>query len=72
MKVELELGSNLRMAIDEIIKGCCKGGGIYHGQIGSQIREAFGIDFSKLFKENISILEDISSKKVTLTIEKEQ
>lgn len=71
MKVELELGSNLRMAIDEIIKGCCKGGGIYHGQIGSQIREAFGIDFSKLFKENVDVMENISCKKITLIVEKE-
>lgn len=71
MKVELELGSNLRMAVDEIIKACCKEGGIYHGQIGSQIREAFGIDFSKLFKEATETLGNIDSKKITLIVEKE-
>jgi hypothetical protein len=71
MKVELELGSNLRMAIDEITKACRKEGGVYSGQIGSQIREAFGINFSELLNEASEALGNIDSKKITLIVEKE-
>ena len=45
--IKLEIGANLRLAIKEIVLAVRAGGGIYHNDIGKNVREAFGIDFSK-------------------------
>jgi hypothetical protein len=45
--IKLEIGANLKDSIAEVVNAVRAGGGIYHGDIGKSVQQAFGIDFSK-------------------------
>ena len=46
--IKLEIGANLKDSIAEVVNGVRSGGGIYHGDMGKAVGQAFGIDFSKV------------------------
>jgi len=63
VKVELEIGTNLRSSIETLTKECVSEG--FDPGIG--IKEAFGIDFSKAILDNPELQQNLE-----LTIEKKE
>ncbi len=55
MKIEIEIGSNLLVAIQHIITNS------HCSDIGENIKEAFGIDFTEISKQ--SVKDDINLNK---------
>jgi len=63
MKVKLDIGLNLKHAIDNLIEGCVDEG----LDPGIAIKEAFGIDFSKAILNDPELQQNLE-----LTVEKKE
>jgi len=53
--IKLEIGANLKDSIAEVVNAVRAGGGIYHGDIGSSVSQAFGIDFSRIIAKDVCV-----------------